>query len=417
MSFSGFEPKVVTVEPFRFDLVARWARPAVLRLLSQWRVGRLELRLPEGEWLRFGSAGAEPVARVHVRQDAAFRRVLFGGEIGAGESYTDGDWWAEDLPLFLELCLDNLPRPRLNGGLAAFRGLRSALRQRFRANTRRGSRRNIRDHYDLGNEFYRLFLDESLTYSSAVYPPGVDDLAEAQAHKLDGILDRLGAGPGDRILEIGCGWGSFALRAAERRGCRVTGLTLSERQQELARERVAAAGLSDRIEIRLLDYRDINETFDHVVSIEMFEAVGFEYYDTFFAAIDRALRPGGRALIQTITVPDEGFTEYRLKSDWIRRHVFPGSLLASVGEIRRSLARVTKLALRETREIGPDYARTLRDWRVRFHERLREVHALGYDERFIRLWDYYLASCEAGFARGVIGNSQLLLGRSGEEAR
>ena len=182
MSTSGFEPNLVAVEPVRFDLLARWARPAVLRLLSGWQIGRLELRLPEGEWLCFGTPRAEKVARVHVRRDAAFRRVLFGGEIGAGESYVDGDWWAEDLTLFLELCLDNLPRPRLNGGPARLRGLWAAARHRLRANSRRGSRRNIRQHYDLGNEFYRLFLDDSLTYSSAVYPPEVTDLAAVQQH-------------------------------------------------------------------------------------------------------------------------------------------------------------------------------------------------------------------------------------------
>ena len=180
---------------------------------------------------------------------------------------------------------------------------------------------------------------------------------------------------------------------------------------------MAAAGLSDRVEIRLLDYRDLTGRFDHVVSIEMFEAVGYEYYDSFFQAIDRVLAPGGRVFLQTITVPDAGFAAYRSRSDWIRRHVFPGSLLASIGEIRRSLARATRLEVRDIREIGPDYARTLRAWRARFHDRLREARALGFEERFLRLWDYYLASCEAGFASGVIGNAQLLMGRPAEETR
>jgi cyclopropane-fatty-acyl-phospholipid synthase len=398
----------------RFDPVARLARAAVVSRLADWPEGRLEVQLPDGERLHFGAPGATPVVRARVLREAAFRKFLFGGEIGIGESYMDGDWWAEDLPLCQRMFVRNLPTPRMNAGAARLAGAWNALRHHLRANTRAGSRRNIRAHYDLGNDFYRLFLDESMTYSSAIYPTGGETLEEAQRIKLERVVDALALLPEHHLLEIGCGWGSLALAAAARGGCRVTGLTLSREQHDLARARVAAAGLADRIDIRLMDYRDLREQFDRVVSIEMFEAVGYAYYDDYFATLDRVMKPGARAFLQTITVPDEGFHRYRLKSDWIRRHVFPGSLLASVGEIRKSLRRATRLAVTDIEEIGPHYVPTLQAWRRQFHERLGEVRALGYDARFTRLWDYYLSSCEAGFAERLIGNVQLTLARPGE---
>lgn len=397
-----------------FDPLARLARAAVLRRLDGWRHGRLEVQLPDGERLQFGAAGAEPVVRARVLREAAFRKFLLGGEIGIGEAYVDGDWWAEDLPLCQRMFMRNLPTRRMNAGLARLAGAWHALRHHLRANTRAGSRRNIRAHYDLGNDLYRLFLDDSMTYSSALFPTGEESLAEAQRLKLAGIVAALELRPEHHLLEIGCGWGSLALEAARTSGCRVTGLTLSREQHDLARARVARAGLAERVEIRLMDYRDLRERFDRVVSIEMFEAVGYAYYDDYFATLERALLPGGRAFLQTITVPDEGFHRYRLKSDWIRRHVFPGSLLASVEEIRKSLRRATGLSIARLTEIGPHYVPTLQAWRRRFHDRLGEVRALGYDARFTRLWDYYLASCEAGFAEGVIGNVQMTLARPGE---
>ncbi len=389
-------------------------RRAALRILSRWRFGRLEVRLPEGHWITCGAPGAEPVVRAHVVRERAFRRLLTGGEIGAGESYVDGDWWAEDLPAFLALTMKNVPRRSMNGGAARISHLWNAILHHRRGNTKSGSRRNIRAHYDLGNAFYRLFLDESMTYSSALFREADESLEDAQARKLDAIIDRIDLTADHHVLELGCGWGSFAIRAARRTGCRVTGVTLSTEQQALARERIRAAGLSDRIDIRLVDYRDVEGAFDRIVSIEMFEAVGFAWYDTFFAACDRLLKPGGSMFLQTITIPDRDFHRYRLKSDWIRKHVFPGSLLASVDEVMKSLARATSLSLESFREIGPHYALTLREWRTRYHRRQNEVRALGCDERFLRLWDYYLAGCEAAFDTGVIGNAQIVLSRSAE---
>ncbi|MDZ4805459.1 MAG: cyclopropane-fatty-acyl-phospholipid synthase family protein [Candidatus Eisenbacteria bacterium] len=401
----------------RSGIINRLSRSAVLNRFTEWREGRLEVRLPEGERLMFGQMDADPVIRTHVVRDDAFRRLLFAGEIGIGESYMAGDWWADDLPRCLRMFLRNQPPARLNAGMAGLAGLWNAFLHQLRANTRAGSRLNIRAHYDVGNDFYRLFLDDSMTYSSGVFPSGRESLEEAQRIKSGRIVAALGLSPGHHLLDIGCGWGSLAITASLQTGCRVTGITLSREQLELARARVAEAGLTGRVEIRLMDYRDVRESFDRVVSIEMFEAVGYENYDGYFAAIDRALKPGGRAFLQTITVPDEGFHTYRFRSDFIRRHVFPGSLLASVAEIGKSLRRASRLDVIGREEIGLHYVPTLQAWRRRFLDRLATVRALGHDERFIRMWDYYLASCEAAFHEKVIGNVQLLLARPGEDGR
>jgi cyclopropane-fatty-acyl-phospholipid synthase len=279
------------------------------------------------------------------------------------------------------------------------------------ANRPARSARNIQYHYDLSNDLYQLFLDDSLTYSCAVFEPADLSLAQAQTRKIDQICRRLELRPGLALLEIGSGWGAFAIHAARHYGCRVTSLTLSRQQLELARERVAAAGLEAAVDIRLCDYREISGSFDRIVSIEMFEAVGYEYYRVFFEQCDRLLRPGGRMFLQTITVPDQRFERYRREFDWIRKYIFPGGLLASAHAIATALMRYTDLRIEWMQDIGPHYARTLRCWRERFLARRAEVDRLGFDERFHRMWEFYLASCEAAFATRHIGDVQMLLRR------
>ncbi|MBX3027205.1 class I SAM-dependent methyltransferase [bacterium] len=390
----------------------RLAARVVLDRLARWREGRLSLTLPDGSVRELGvpAAGEQPLA-LHVHEWRFFRRLLLGGDIGAGESYVDGDWSCSDLVRLCALVvrdqsvLDDASPWRLGSRLV------HAVRRLREANTRRGSRRNIRHHYDLGNDFFRLFLDESLTYSAGVYARPGATLAEAQREKLDGICRAIGVRAGQHVLEIGSGWGSFALHAATHYGARVTSLTLSAEQQRLASERVAAAGLRDRVDIQLRDYRAMRGRFDHLVSIEMFEAVGFAYYDAFFAACERLLAPGGTLFLQTIAIPDQGFARYRRDYDWLRKYIFPGSLLASLHGITDSLRRVTRLRIESLRDIGPDYARTLADWRQRFLARRDAVRRLGFDERFLRLWEFYLASCEAAFAVRYLSDLQLVMRR------
>jgi cyclopropane-fatty-acyl-phospholipid synthase len=291
------------------------------------------------------------------------------------------------------------------------------LATRPRPNRRNGvlaARRRISYHYDLGNPLFELMLDETMTYSCAVFASPEESLAEAQRRKLRKICEKLELGPGDRVLEIGCGWGSFALVAAGEYGATVTGLTLSREQASLARQRIAAAGLDDRIEIREEDYRRHQGRYTKVASIEMLEAIGEREFPTYFAAIDRFLEPGGSACVQTILVPDERWDRYRTSPDWIERYVFPGCLIPSLGALTGAMTRASRLEVYGLHEIGPHYAETLRHWRAAFHGRIEDVRRLGYDTRFERTWDFYLAFCEAAFRTRALRDVQLTLGRPAE---
>ena len=390
----------------------RLALRVVLARLGQWSGGGLRLTLPDGRTLELGrpSAHARPLS-LSVHRWRFFRRLLLGGDIGAGEAYVDGDWSCSDL---VGLCGRVIVDQSVLAERSSWRlGSRivHALRRLREANTLRGSRRNIRRHYDLSNDFFALFLDPSMTYSAGVFPGADATLEAAQHEKLDGICRAISLRRGQQVLEIGCGWGSFAIHAARNYGARVVGLTLSAEQQRLAVARVAAAGLKEQIKIELCDYRTVTGRFDHIVSIEMFEAVGFEYYDAFFGACERLLAPAGCLFLQTIAFPDQGFARYRRDYDWLRKYIFPGSLLASLHGITDSLRRVTTLRLESLRDVGPDYARTLAAWRERFLARRDAVLALGFDERFVRQWDYYLASCEAAFAVRYLSDLQLVMRR------
>ena len=393
--------------PLRYRLAAK----LVLAPLLRWTGGAVTLSLPDGTVREVGDRTAAPPVTVAVRDWKFFWRVLTAGDIGVGESYMAGEWQCSDL---VELCRcfvrdQSMLRYRSPWTLPA--RWWHALLRRTRANTLAGSRRNIQYHYDLSNDLYRLFLDESMTYSCAIFEPAEVSLEDAQQQKIDQICRRLRLAPGLEVLEIGSDWGTFAIHAARSYGCRVTSLTLSDQQLQLARARVVAAGLASSVDVRLCDYRQMTGRFDRVVSIEMFEAVGYEHYGAFFGQCSRLLKPDGRMLLQTITMRDQRFDEYRRDFDWIRKYIFPGSLLASVAAIARALKEHTDLRIEWMREIGPYYARTLRCWRERFLRQLPAVRALGFDERFIRMWEFYLASCEAGFSTRYIGDVQIELAK------
>jgi cyclopropane-fatty-acyl-phospholipid synthase len=389
----------------------RIARPGFLAALEKWSVGRLTVRFPDGTSRTFGAPGAEPHAAIRVHRDAFFRRFVLQGDLGAGESYMDGDWSSEDLPLFVKLVLLNRRHLPLDTLLTKILNLGNDLWHRLRANTRRGSRRNIHYHYDLSNEFFSLFLDDTMTYSSALFAQAGQSLAAAQRNKFRRLAEKALIGPQDHVLDIGCGWGGFAIFAARTYGCRVTGITISGEQYRVARERVRAAGLADRVEIRLQDYRDLAGRFDKIVSIEMFEALGQENWAPFFRKCEDVLAPDGLVAIQAISVPDHRFDEYAKHCDWIQKWIFPGSLLASTLGVCRAMARAGTLGIHHLEDIGIHYALTLRRWREAFFANLEGVRGLGFDERFIRMWDYYLSTCEAAFETRTLGNLQLVLSR------
>ena len=386
--------------------LARLARPIVERALGGLEDGALELRLPDGSARTFGPGA--PI-RVEIGDERAFARIAARGSIGLGEGYTAGEWHADDLVGFFELLLLNASR-----GRERHPHLTRLLQARPRPNRRQGlfaARRNIAAHYDLGNDLFRLMLDPSLTYSCAVFERPDESLEEAQLRKLRRVCDRLGLRQGDRVLEIGCGWGSFALVAAGEYGASVTGLTLSSAQARLARERAAAAGLEDRITILEEDYREHRGLYAKLASIEMIEAIGERQFPTFFAACDRFLAPGGVACVQTILVPDERFPRYRRSPDWIERYVFPGCLIPSLTALTSAMSRASRLHVVGLEEIGSHYAETLRRWRAQFHASLGDVRRLGYDERFTRTWDFYLAFCEAAFRTRWLHDAQMVLTR------
>lgn len=392
------------------------AARAVITGFDKLREGRLTVHLPDGSSRSFGTTDSAH-AEMTIHRWRFFSRLLRGADVGAGESYVDGDWSTPDLVALTRLFLDNedvLAPPRLVGVLSR---MRDRLLHLARSNRRVQARRNIRTHYDLSNDLYRLFLDPSMTYSAALFDrPGIS-LEEAQKAKYERLARWAGIRQGDRVLEIGCGWGGFAEYAAGELGCSITGVTLSERQAAFARDRLQARGLTDLVDIRLTDYRDMQGSYDAIVSIEMLEAVGHRYLDSFFAVCDRVLRPGGRVALQTITIPDRVYDRYRRSNDWIRKYIFPGGHLPSLGAVQASMARRTAFVVDRLDNIGDHYATTLRHWRRRFWIKIDAVRELGFDEEFVRMWDFYLATCEAAFRRHHIGNIQLQLSRAGETGR
>lgn len=393
----------------------RWCRDAVCAALARLHAGRLELTLPDRTVRAFGAESAPP-RRLTVHHWRFFTRAA-GGDIGLGESYMAGDWDTPDLPGLLALLIDHrdvLAEQRLP--LARLGRFLNARRHRRRPNTLPGSRRNIREHYDLGNEFFQLFLDPSMTYSCALYEAPGQALADAQRAKLQAIIRKARIGPGEHVLEIGGGWGSFAIEAARSTGCRVTALTVSEAQHRLATERVAAAGLEGRVRIELCDYRRATGRYDRIVSIEMLEAVGHRYLGDFFAACDRLLAPDGLAVLQVITIPDQRYDDYRRGADFIRRHIFPGGHLPSLTALCQAMTVQSTLLVEAVDNIGPHYAPTLRAWRETLNANRERLHALGFDEPFRRKWEFYFAYCEAAFATRILNDLHLVLCRPGNHA-
>lgn len=396
----------VRVEPTaaRGRLLERTATAVLERALAGLDGGTLEVELPGGGVRRFG-AGAPVRLAIHDR--AFFRRLATRGKLGFGESYTAGEWDSDDLVGLFELLLRNA-----DAAAERHARVRRLLELRPRLARRNGfarSRRNIAYHYDLGNDLFELMLDETMTYSCAVFAEPGMSLADAQHEKYKRLSDKLSLSPEDHVLEIGCGWGGFAKFAAENYGCRVTGLTISREQAAVARERTV--GLP--VEIVEQDYRTVAGQFTKVASIEMIEAIGEDQFGTFFATIDRVLAPGGRAAIQTILVPEQRWERYRRSPDWIERYVFPGCLIPSLEALTRAASKDSRLAIYGVDEIGEHYAETLRRWRASFNARREDVRRLGYDGRFERIWDFYLAFCEAAFRTRALRDAQLLIGRSG----
>jgi cyclopropane-fatty-acyl-phospholipid synthase len=385
------------------------AKKLTLASLAKLEEGFIRLHAG-GELHELGDPASTLRADIHVHDERFFTRALLGGDIAFGESYMNGEWSTDDLVAVVRIAARNLARvEKSNGLVSSISRLADTLRHRLRANTVSGSRRNIHEHYDLSNEFFRLFLDREMVYSSAWYLSADDTLEEAQVEKLDRICRKLRLSPEDHVLEIGTGWGAFAIHAAREYGCRVTTTTISRRQHDLAKQRIAEAGLTDRIELLFEDYRKLEGRYDKIVSIEMFEAVGFEFYDVFFGKCDELLKPDGAMLLQTITMLDQKFHTYRKRTDWIQKHIFPGSELASVSEVFNSLARATSMALYQAEDMGAHYARTLAEWRRRFLAASGKVRMLGFDDSFIRGWDYYLAYCEGGFLERHVSDFQFML--------
>ena len=391
-------------------------RRMLLARMQGMRHGRLIIDDPLGR-VELGEApDSHPELVVHVQVDdlAFYRAVAANGSVGAGEAFMDGLWRCDDLVGLIRLLVRN--RDLLDGmesGLARLGGMAMKGWHALRRNTREGSRRNIAAHYDLGNDFFSLFLSPDLMYSSALWEGEDDTLALASTRKLDRVCQWLDLKPGDRVIEIGTGWGGFAVHAARHYGCHVTTTTISREQHALAAQRVEEAGLDDRVTLLLADYRDLVGTYDKLVSIEMIEAIGAPYLDTYFAKLGSLLRPGGRALVQAITIEDHRYAQALRSVDFIKRHVFPGSFIPSVAALLASKARSSDLALVHLEDFGSSYARTLQAWRERFLAQRTRVHAQGFDERFVRLWEFYLAYCEGGFRERSIGVAQMLFAKPG----
>ncbi len=382
-----------------------------LRAATRLPHGSLTIQLPDKRIIKVGGNSPGPEAVLILHNWNLPRRAISEATIGVGESYMDGDWESPDVTAFLELFVANetlgYQIVRANHVFRMF----NALRHWLNRNTKTNAKKNISAHYDLGNEFYGRWLDPSMTYSSALFADGANDLESAQAAKYRALAKATGIGPNDHVLEIGCGWGGFAEFAAREIGCRVTGLTISREQLDFARERIRRAGLSDKVTLKFQDYRDERETYDRAVSIEMFEAVGERYWPAYFSKIRDVLKPGGQAGLQIITINERAFPEYRANPDFIQRYIFPGGMLPTP-EILDTLTSRQGLDKVGERIFPQDYARTLKLWRERFRDAWDGIAPLGFDDRFRRMWEFYFHYCEAGFRDEFIDVRQIVYARS-----
>ena len=381
-----------------------------LELAAHLRRGRLDVHMPDGKVMRVDNDNTGPGAEMYVRDLRFARRLVDGGDVGIAEAYFHGEWDTPNLVGFLELfCSNQHVMAKLMEGKPVLRFLQM-VRHWLRANTKSGAKRNIHAHYDLGNAFYSAWLDPSMTYSSALYNDKTKTLTEAQTEKYRALARDMGLESGKSVLEIGCGWGGFAEVAARDFDCRVTGLTISREQFDFAQKRMFEAGLNEKVEIKYQDYRDETGTYDRIASIEMFEAVGESYWPTYFRQLHDRLNAGGKAGLQVITIDEGLFSNYRREMDFIRRYIFPGGMLPT-NTILRDLGIQHGLKPTGERAFGLDYARTLAEWRVSFLNAWPKLTELGFDERFRRLWEYYLAYCEAGFRVGTIDVRQVVFAK------
>ncbi len=391
------------------------ARSFMWKVLGKLQVGSLTLR--EGDEAKvFGSTsdGSAPHAEVHVHDTDLYRRILTGGSIAAGETFIEGMWSSPDLTEVTRAFSANMAMlEAMSDKQNWLARLALKLSHWARRNTSTRSRENISAHYDLGNDFFSLFLDPSMMYSSAVFPSASADLASASQHKLKLICEDLELKAEDHLVEIGTGWGGMAIFAAEHYGCRVTTTTISRQQYDYTLEAVAQKGLEDQVTVLFDDYRDLQGQFDKLVSIEMIEAVGHQFYDTYFQKISHLLKPHGKAVIQAITITEQRYEQARDSVDFIKRYIFPGGCLPSLTVVSDALSRVTDMQMSNLRDIGRDYADTLKVWHASFLNKLDEVRAMGFDDRFIRMWRYYLSYCEGGFRERIIGTHQITLTKPG----
>jgi cyclopropane-fatty-acyl-phospholipid synthase len=416
--------KSVSIESRNFSaptsapgLLDRFARRAVRARLESVRAGQLIIS-EDGRHETYGRLTEElPLTtQISVHDPRFYSDVAFGGSIGAGEAYMRGYWSCDELTTLVRILLNNREvLSGMNGSTAALlRPLQQFLHWLNR-NTRRGSRRNIAAHYDLGNDFYALWLDERMMYSSAIFESTETSLDAASVAKLDRICRKLGLTPDDHVVEIGTGWGGFAIHAAENYGCRVTTTTISKQQFDYAKKAVAEKGLADRITLLQKDYRDLEGRFDKLVSIEMIEAVGHEFHETYFRKCCELLKPDGQMVLQAITIADQEYERYRKSVDFINRYIFPGGCLTSVTAMASTITQVSDMRIVDLEDIGPHYATTLRHWHERFFAAIDTVRDMGFSEEFIRMWKYYLCYCEGGFMERAIGTVQLQIVR--REAR
>ena len=391
----------------------RIARRSIFSLLSKLKHGRVTIvegnhRYPFGEKSDTSSLQAE----VTVLHSLFYSRILFGGSIGAAEAYMEGLWSADDLTVVMRIvALNRHAAVKMEKGLARLMAPLYRLYHSARKNTKVGSRKNILAHYDLGNDFYSLFLDDTMTYSCGIFEHEQSTLADASAAKYDRICRKLRLKPGDRVMEIGTGWGGFAVHAVQNYGVQVTTTTISDEQHAFAEKRFQNAGLEGQVSLLKKDYRDLTGEFDALVSIEMIEAVGHHFYDTFFQTCSRLLKDDGLMALQAITIGDQIFNRHTRSVDFIKRYIFPGSCIPSITAISNAVAKATDLRLIHLEDLTPHYARTLREWRQRFFANLDKVREMGYSDTFIRMWEYYLCYCEGGFAERYIGDVQMIFAK------
>ncbi|MFN2410230.1 MAG: class I SAM-dependent methyltransferase [Halomonas sp.] len=400
------------IQPAPNGRITRWLKKRLIAQLDTFTGGHITLI--EGNQCHHLGQGGEHHVTVVIRHARAWKRLAFGGTVGAAESYMDNDWDADDLVALVRLFAINLDQVNgnLENGSARVARWLMGLMHRFQRNSLTGSKRNIAAHYDIGNDLFATFLDKHhWMYSSAVFPYPDASLEEASTYKLDVMLDKLNVQPEHHLLEIGTGWGGLAIHAAKTRGCRVTTTTISEEQYAYTANRIQEEGLEAQITLLKQDYRELAGRFDRLISVEMIEAVGHQYLDTYLRKVDSLLTDDGQAMLQAITIRDQRFDGAKRDMDFIKRYIFPGGFLPSHHAIASSLMRKTSLNMVALDEIGQHYARTLREWRHRFEAHLEHIQTLGYDERFIRMWRYYLCYCEGGFLERSIGTCHLLLAK------